>query len=85
MLGIEIKKGETVGAGDLLVAVAKKKSTDNLDTTEAIARKMLLGDKESYVHIFQGISGNEYTKGVVLNDPVIRKGENPGEQQVESR
>ena len=77
-----IKKGETVGAGDLLVAVAKKKSTDNLDTTEAIARKMLLGDKESYVHIFQGISGNEYTKGVVLNDPVIRKGENPGEYQV---
>lgn len=66
-----IKKGAKVGAGDILVAVAKKKNLDNASATEQFANKLLGGDKDTYVHIFQGIGSDGYVKGEILDDPVI--------------
>lgn len=67
-----IKKGSMVGAGDILVAVAKKKDLSNASASEQFANKLLGGDHETYVHVFRGLSSDAYLKGQVMDDPIIK-------------
>lgn len=77
-----IKKGAMVGAGDILVAVAKKKDLSNASASEQFANKLLGGEHETYVHVFRGLSSDAYLKGQVMDDPVIKSDGSGGHKVV---